>query len=403
MAWRSIRSTLLRTILTIVIIAVGITALVAILTAIDVLKISLTESFSSMGVNTFSIRNRGMGIRIGSGGERPKQFESITYDEAMAFKERFGFPADISVTTRGTGSATIKYRDKKSNPNNSVLGVDEAYLATSGYELAAGRNFTQQEVNLGYPSVIIGREIASFFFGSASKALDQNIKIASGTYRIIGVLKEKGTSVGMNNDRVCMIPIQNVRQQYGRPDMNFVIQVKAASIEMMEAAIGEATGLFRIIRGVQRGEEDSFEIFKSDSLANVLIEKIAWMGLVGTIIGIITLMGAAIGLMNIMLVAVTERTREIGIRKALGATRRAIMWQFLIETIVICQLGGIAGIVFGTIVGNLVALVMHVGAVLPVLWMTLGLIMCMITGLLAGLIPALKASRLPPIEALRVE
>ncbi|MCB0397322.1 MAG: ABC transporter permease [Flavobacteriales bacterium] len=402
-ALRSIRSTLLRTILTIAIIAMGITALVGILTSIDALKQTLNNNFASMGANTFNIRNRGLAIRIGSGGERPKVYEPISYDEAMAFKENFSFPATVSATVIGTRIATLKYGAEKTNPNVTVFGVDAEYLTTSGYELSYGRNFTKQEVIYGTRHTIIGKEIAETLFKNAAEAVNKQIKIGAGMYTVIAVLKEKGSSLGFGGDRIALLPVQNVRQNYGSQDMNFVLEVKADDVEQMNVAIGEATGLFRIIRGVHPGEDSTFEITKSDSLAGVLIESLGFVAIIATFIGLITLLGSAIGLMNIMLVSVTERTREIGLRKALGATSQAILWQFLIESVMICQIGGVVGIFIGILVGNIISMITGGGFIIPWLWMTIGVLLCVITGLIAGLLPALKASRLDPIEALRTE
>ena len=231
----------------------------------------------------------------------------------------------------------------------------------------------------------------------------KTISIGSGKYLVIGVLKEKGSSVGFSGDRRCLVPVNNVRQYFGRPNMNFSINVMTDNPEYLESAIDEATGIFRIIRKDPLEEDNSFGITKSDTIANMLIDLIKYVTLAATIIGLITLIGAAIGLMNIMLVSVTERTREIGIRKATGATSRTIRNQFLVEAIVIAQMGGILGIILGIVAGNIVSMVSGTSFIIPWMWILLGIVLCLIVALASGIIPATKAAKLDPIESLRYE
>jgi putative ABC transport system permease protein len=399
----SIRSQLLRTVLTVLIIAIGITALVGILTAIDSIKQSINNNFTSMGANTFTIRNREMSIRIGKNGKRPKKFRNITYDEAIAFKNQFQFPSFTSVSTMASGASTVRYLSKKTNPNIQVFGGDENYVVTSGYDLGSGRAFSMQEIQYNSHVAIIGDELKNTLFGSSINPLDKIISIGSGKYKIIGVLKPKGSSMGFGGDKVTIVPLGNVRQYFGKDQMNYIINVQSKSPKQMDIATGEATGVFRKIRKVTIGEETNFEIIKSDSLAGILIDNIKYVTWAATIIGLITLIGAAIGLMNIMLVSVTERTREIGIRKSLGATKEIIKNQFLIEAVVICQMGGFLGIVFGIGIGNLISLLIGSGFIIPWVWIITGIIICLVVGLVAGIYPAIKASKLDPIEALRFE
>jgi putative ABC transport system permease protein len=220
---------------------------------------------------------------------------------------------------------------------------------------------------------------------------------------VIGVLKSKGNSMGFGGDKVSILPLANVRQYFSRPNMTFTINVMVTNSQLMDAAVGEAMGTFRRIRKVVVGEDENFEITKSDNLANLLIDNIQKVTAGATAIGIITLLGAAIGLMNIMLVSVTERTREIGIRKAIGANAKTIRSQFLVEAIVICQIGGLLGIVLGIAIGNLISMQLGVGFIIPWFWIISGIILCMFVGLISGLYPAIKASKLDPIEALRFE
>jgi putative ABC transport system permease protein len=399
----SVKSQALRATLTALIIAIGIMALVGILTAIDAIKSSINTNFTSMGANTFTIRNRETSVRIGKKGKKPKRFRSITYEEAKRFKEEFNFPATVSISTIASFTAKLTYESKKSNPNIQVFGSDENYVSSSGYEIDKGRNFSNYEIYSGSPVVIIGQEIRSSLFKPGVNAVDKMIRIGSGKYKVIGVLKSKGTSMGFGGDKICVIPIQNARQYFSQPNATFTINVISENPQLMDVAIGEATGLFRKVRKVDLGDDENFEITKSDNLANILIDNIKKVTLGATLIGGITLLGAAIGLMNIMLVSVTERTREIGVRKALGATQKSIRNQFLIESIVICQLGGIFGILFGMGIGNLISFQLGVGFYVPWKWIIGGVILCVAVGLMSGFIPARRASKLDPIESLRFE
>lgn len=402
-ALRAIRGQLLRTSLTIMIIAIGITALVGILTSIDAIKQSINSNFTSMGANTFTIRNKGQNVRIGRGGGKAKTYRSISYSEAIRFKELFSKIATTSVSGLATFSATVKYGSEKSNPNISVFGADENYLLTMGFQLSSGRNFSSIEQQTAANVVIMGGTLAKNLFKGNIDPIGKTVAIGSNKYLIVGVLKEKGASMGFGGDQNCIIPLNNMRQYFSRPDLSYVINVLAPSANTLPILIGEASGIFRLVRKVDIYEEDNFEIIKSDNLANILIDNIKYVTLAATLIGFITLLGAAVGLMNIMLVAVTERTREIGIRKSIGATSKMIKQQFLTEAIVICQLGGLLGIILGILIGNGISILVDGGFIIPWTWIIAGVIVCYMVGLFAGIYPANKAAKLDPIEALRVE
>ena len=400
---RSIKLHLLRTVLTVLIIAFGIMALVGILTAIDAVKFFLSENFSMMGANTFNIQSRELRVQIGGHRNNPKFYKAITWQQAMRFKKEYTFPAKVSVFVRGTGVATVKFQTKKTNPNVSVLGVDENYLATSGLEIKSGRNFMPSEIQSGAHVVLIGAEIAKTLFPDHFDPVGSVISIGPGKYRVIGLLEERGSSIGFSGDRSCLVPVNNVRTYFSRPNMIFNISVLTYDPDMMEAAIGEAVGLFRKIRKDRLGEEDSFTIVKSDNIAGMLLDLTWQIRLGATFIGLITLFGAGIGLMNIMLVSVTERTREIGIRKALGATKKVISNQFLVEAVVIAQMGGVIGVFAGILIGNVVSYITGSPFIVPWTWMGAGLLLTFVVALLSGIIPARKAAALDPVEALRYE
>ena len=402
-AFQSIRGNMVRSALTILIIAIGIMALVGILTAIDSIKNSITSEFTRLGANTFSIQSRGMRVQIGNKRYRSKNYSYISYFQARAFREKYTFPAIVSISVNATGTATVKYESKKSNPNISVRGVDENFLQTAGYEVESGRGLTFQESFDGTNVALVGSSLISKLFPKDVEPLGKSISVGSGKYTIVGVLKSKGSGFGEGGDQIVVLPFTNVRQYFPRPQMNFRISVMPKTPQLLDGAIGEAESTFRNIRGLNITDDSDFSIEKSDNLVNILLDNIKYVTLAATIIGFITLMGAAIGLMNILLVTVAERTREIGIHKAMGANSHSIKQQFLIESIVIGQLGGFLGIILGILAGNGVSMLIGSSFIVPWEWMLGGVVLCLIVSLASGVLPAIKASKLDPIEALRYE
>jgi putative ABC transport system permease protein len=313
---------------------------------------------------------------MGNKSTLPKNFRAITWKEASDFKSEFQFKSFTSVYTFAASTATVKFGSEKTNPNISVIGSDENYVVTSGNEIEKGRNMSANEVLYGTHVVVLGSGIVSKIFKNKEDPLDKIISIGPSKYRVIGVMKSKGSSMGFNPDNVCILPVTNVRQVFSRQNMSFSINVMVEDPMLLDAGIGEATGLFRIIRNVRLEDEDSFDVAKSDNLAEMLFDNLKYLRLAATVIGIITLIGAAIGLMNIMLVSVTERTREIGIRMAMGANRITIRNQFLVEAIVIGQIGGLVGIVLGIGIGNILSLLIGSSFIIPWAWIALGVVLC---------------------------
>lgn len=405
LALGSIKANLLRSMLTLLIIAVGITCLVGILTAIDSILFSMSDNFNRLGANSFNIRPLTESIRSNDHGKKQKFAPLINFDQAREFKESFQFSAaKVSIESFCSNSASLKYANKKTNPTVRIIGIDENYMQTSAFELAAGRNFTTSEIQSTSNKVIIGSELVKILFNdNADKAIGKEIYINSDRYKVLGALKSKGASSGGSNDRRVFIPLYNSKVLYGYSDKPYNVTVAVNHPNEMDDAINHAIGTMRNIRSLKISEENDFEVRKSDGILNQLKDMTSTLRWSTVIIAMLTLLGASIGLMNIMLVSVTERTKEIGIRKALGATRKNVLTQFLIEAIVICLMGGVVGIFLGILMGFGVSVMVEGRFFIPWNWMTLGFTVCIVVGLVSGLYPALKASKLDPIEALRYE
>ncbi len=405
-AMRSIRSNWLRTILTGLIIAIGITSLVGMLTAIDGMKAQIEESFSGFGANNFDIHSRGRGgRRVTREGVEEKNYPHVNYRQAVDFKKAYSQRGLATVHCTLTGSAEIKRGSKTTNPNTRITGGDENYLLIKGISINEGRNFSNVEVRFGNNVCILGSEIVETLFEAHEDPLGQFVTFFGNRYKIVGELEEQGTVGGDSGaDRTIIIPVENATRQDQSGNFRYNITATTGDPAKLDYEMGQATGIMRKIRKDRIGEENSFEVVKSETIGESLEEVAGYLRIGGFSIGFITLLGAAVGLMNIMLVSVTERTREIGVRKALGATPLRIRQQFLIEAIMICVLGGTLGVVLGIAFGNIVASFVGPGGFLvPWIWMIMAFIICILVGLGSGVIPAYKASRLDPIEALRYE
>jgi putative ABC transport system permease protein len=419
LAWKNVAGNKLRTSITVIIIALGIFALILIITSIQAASNSLTSSFSTMGSNAFSIRFKERNLNFGSRrkNESTKKTKKslierksnmgipISLDEAKLFRNRFDMPGTkVSIALRGPSSVVLNTNRKKTNPEINVFGGDENYLELNGYNIAYGRNFSPEEITAGTNVCMIGNGVAAKLFAeNYAKAIDAEIRIDHVPYKIIAVLADKGSSAFFNTSKIAITPYNNVRRLFSNQNSTYNIAVKVRDLKQMGIAIGEATATFRPVRKLGVKDADNFFIDKSDSIAESLLKNLGFLekGTIG--IAFITLIGAAIGLMNIMLVAVNERTKEIGLAKALGATASAIKSQFLFESVLISLMGAVVGIVTGILLGNVVAVFLHTGLIIPWAWVGSGIVVCFVVGLTAGWYPAYKASRLDPIVALRYE
>jgi putative ABC transport system permease protein len=298
--------------------------------------------------------------------------------------------------------STVKYGQEKTNPNISVQGIDENGLAAKGLDLASGRNFNDTEAQSGTNICILGSEIAKTLFKTETP-IDKVITVGNTRLRVIGVLVSKGSGMGPNVDRQVFVPIFKAKLINSNGNPSYTITVIVPNNEVMDNMIGEATAIFRNIRNVKITQPNNFEITKSDAVAQTLIENLQYVIVGGIAIGAITLLGASIALMNIMLVSVTERTREVGIRKAIGANPSTIRKQFLIEAVVICLMGGFFGILLGIGIGNIISFSMGGNFIIPWEFIMGGFALCVGVGIMSGYYPAKKASKLDPVEALRYE
>lgn len=408
LARRAIKSNLLRANLTIAIIAIGITALIGIITIIEVLKGSIMTNFTSMGSNTFSITTQSMVSNSKKHGKKKRNADAkpdpnIELRDAERFKELYQFPSTVSISMMLNGNAIVKRKQKKSNPNIIVMGADENYLNVSGTNLAVGRNFNTLDMANGGNTCIIGYGLATRFFEKPELAENAILHVGNLPYRVLGVMESKGASLINRMDNMVIVGLQNARRNFSIANKSCVLSVLIPDIKFMDLATDEAEAVMRTARRLRPEENSNFTVNKNDELANTLIENSKYITLSASLIGFITLLGAAIGLMNIMLVSVAERTREIGLAKAIGANAQTIKTQFLLESVIISIQGGVIGIVAGVVIGNLLSLVFKTAFVIPWMWIGLGITICVVVGLAAGIYPALKAGRLNPINALRYE
>ena len=402
-AFGSIKTQLLRTILTVLIIAIGITALVGILTVVSALENTISTNFASMGANTFNINQYENTVRNRGGNEREIINPIISYPEAVAFKNKYKYPfTETSLSFTATSKAEVKYLDTKTDPEITVVGVDEHFITNSGLETTLGRSFNQFDIENNTYSCVVGSDFEKGLLKDINP-IDKIISIRGARFKVIGVLKEKGSTFGNSQDLRVLIPIQVARSLFTAPNINYTVSVMVSKKELLDEAVDNATSTMRRVRKLSPVRDNNFGIGRSDDLINRILGITKYLGWAAWIISVITILGSSIALMNIMIVSVTERTREIGVRKALGAKRSTVAFQFFIETLLIGQIGGLVGIFLGILLGFGIATAMSFVFVIP--WMAIfaafGTSFCV--ALVSGLYPAIKESKLDPIEALRYE
>lgn len=405
MAWESVCTQSLRTIITAGIIAIGITALVGILTSVAALRASMTESFRSFGANVATIYGGVWKQKENS--DQWYRTPEIEYHMARRFKERAGGTiANVAISGTASRNAELTSQYSHTDPNTPIIAADENYIDLSGFKIAQGRSFTIDEINAQGNVLIIGMDLVKKIFPSmtTAQAIGESVSIAGKHYTVIGVLESRGAIMGMSQDNIVFMPISTARAAY--PSMTSTIiatPIGEMLVEHHDAFIDELRSMMRSIRGLHPAMEDDFDIRSSVSAMQQMSSIMDQLNLAALVIGLITILGSSIALMNIMLVSVTERTREIGTMKALGATPASITLQFLLESIIIGQIGGVVGIIIGILLGNVVSITMDIPFVVPVGEMLLAFAVTFTVGVISGYYPARKASRLDPIESLRYE
>lgn len=401
-ALRAIRANFQRTVLTILIIAIGLTALIGVLTAIDGIRFWFSDSFLRLGAQNFRIENYTTTLRSGGPRAKRKTHRPITYREALEFKEDFSEFGPVSIVGTGSFLAQAKYKSKSTQNNLQLMGGDPEYVFTNNYTIAQGRNLTADDLRQVRSVIVVGDEVVRLLFPQVNP-IGELLYMDGKAYRIVGTFESVGAQGMVGGDKVCIIPATTLEKDFPRQRRSFGVHVAPRDLDALENTVYEAVGLMRQIRSLKPQEKNDFGVIRVDQILGNFMENMRFLTWSATVISIITLISAAIGLMNIMLVSVTERTKEIGIRKATGATRRHILAQFLTEALVITQIGGLLGIGLGIAAGNIAGALMGTRFIVPWNWILLGMGLCVLVGVVAGIYPARKAARQDPIEALRYE
>ncbi len=401
-AWDSVRTNKLRSFLTILGIVVGIFSIISISTVITILQDSIEKGVSSLGQNTFQIQKYPATVNVGHRHRgKFRNRKDLTYEDFKKLKSKLKNAKSVAAE-RWTFGKIVKYNGEETNPNVSVSGVTEGAFLNNDWNVEEGRAFNSRDIKSASRIVVLGADIKNKLF-KAINPIGMYVKVDGHKLRVVGVLEKKGATFGRSQDNFVITPLTTFVTYYGKRKRSLNITVMAYSEADYENLIEQARGIMRTIRKVPPGAPDDFGIFSNKSVM-AQIDNITQGARIGSIaIALIALLAAGVGIMNIMLVSVTERTKEIGIRKAVGAKRMNILVQFLSEAVLLSLSGGIIGILLGVIAGNIVGSLMHASAVFPIGWTLAGIFLCVVVGVGFGTYPAYKASNLDPIEALRWE
>jgi putative ABC transport system permease protein len=399
-AWESLRANKLRSALTLLGIVIGVFAIVSSVTAVRVIDVYFDDTIKFLGSTAFSIQ-REPAVRLGHLDERIRRRKMITLEQIELYERRASLPLSVS-PTYWMARKKITYLDRETRHNVQFSGSDEAWVVNNSYDVESGRFLTEADVQFARPFLVIGKSVADLLFTDRSP-LGKEVRIDGHRFIVIGVLASKGSAFGTDLDLIAIAPVTRLLDLYGAHNRSLSVEIRAPSVQLLQATMDEAAGLLRTIRKVPPGEDNDFEIVTNESLLSAFTSFTKYLTIGGAGIGLIALLAAGIGIMNIMLVSVTERTREIGTRKAVGATRGAVLRQFLLEAIFLCQIGGILGILLGILGGNIMALAFGIRPTFPWDWVALGVGGITIVALIFGVYPAYKAARLNPIDALRYE
>lgn len=401
MALNAIKTHKIRSILTLLGIAVGVFSIIAVMTAMGVLVNSIESGMSMLGTHTFQVQ-RFPTFQMGENSRaRFRNRKKLLFEHALAVKENATLASAVGIEAWEAGKIVKSLTGISTNPNVSLVGEDIEGFITNNWNISEGRIFTEDELASAKNYAVIGQDIVNKLFPK-SIPIGQKIRIDGNEYTIIGVVERKGQQLGGTQDNFVALPLTTLFRYYGK-DRDVHIMVKAKSPEYYEDCVEQVRGILRTVRKVPPGAEDDFYIFSNDSLIQEFNDLTYYLRLGIMIISAIALLAAGVGIMNIMLVSVTERTREIGIRKAVGARKVNILSQFILEAIILSEVGGILGIILGIFGGNLAALILSVSPVIPLEWVGIGFAVCSMVGLIFGVYPAWKAANLDPIDALRYE
>ncbi len=402
-ALNSIRGNKLRASLTLLGIIIGVFSIIGVMTLLDALQKGIDSGLSQLGTNTFQVQKWPATFVAGPGKWRKyEKRKPITIDQGFQLKESSQLAKFIGLED-WSGGKTVKYSKEQTNPNVQMAGITTSFLPANNYTLSEGRFLTDDEVKSTRHIAVLGMEVVEKLFPFSSP-LDKEIEIDGNRFTVIGVLTAKGESLGQSMDNLVLVPLYTMDKIYGaRRDRSINITVTSQSKAQIDETMEEIIGLMRQIRKVPPGEDNDFDIWSNESLIREANSFTVYFKYGAGVISFISLIAAGIGIMNIMLVTVTERTKEIGIRMAIGAKRSNILTQFLFEAILLCEIGGIIGIAIGVGAGNMLGAMLSTPVTIPYDWVVIGLIVCSIIGILFGTYPAFKAAKLNPIDALRYE